>query len=360
MAKIIEFHIIQSLPVNCVNRDDVGSPKSAIVGGVTRARVSSQCWKRAVRQTMHQISSSSTIKFGTRTKHLADLIAKACIANGKDNDTAQKFATAAASNISDNTLIFLSENEINLIASFCDENFTEEISDSKKAKATEKKQNKIIESIKKKIGSNICDALDIAIFGRMIAKAPFMDVEAASYFSHAISTHKANSEFDFFTAMDDLKDEDNQGSSHMGTNEFNSATYYRYIALDIDQLTKTLSLDNQSSENIKECIEVFIKALLIAIPMAKQHSQAAMCPWDYARILVRNGQCMQCSFETPVKKCLESGGGYSVPSINALNSFIDENQKKYGSMYQAITDIKFGNGINLTVDEMISKIKESV
>ena len=45
----IEFHILQSFPVTCLNRDDVGSPKTAMIGGTMRARVSSQCWKRAVR-----------------------------------------------------------------------------------------------------------------------------------------------------------------------------------------------------------------------------------------------------------------------------------------------------------------------
>src|SRR5574344_2020612 len=77
--KRIEFHILQSFPVTCLNRDDVGAPKTAVVGGVTRARVSSQCWKRAVRLAMHDISG---VELGVRTKLLSDLIAKECASIG--------------------------------------------------------------------------------------------------------------------------------------------------------------------------------------------------------------------------------------------------------------------------------------
>ena len=72
----IEFHILQSFPVTCLNRDDVGAPKSALVGGVPRARVSSQCWKRQVRLALHDLGLST----GIRTKRLAEMIADACLA----------------------------------------------------------------------------------------------------------------------------------------------------------------------------------------------------------------------------------------------------------------------------------------
>ena len=48
--KHLELHIIQSVPVACLNRDDLNSPKTAIFGGVQQARVSSQSWKRAIRE----------------------------------------------------------------------------------------------------------------------------------------------------------------------------------------------------------------------------------------------------------------------------------------------------------------------
>ena len=81
----IEFHILQSFPVTCLNRDDVGAPKTAIVGGANRARVSSQCWKRQVRLTLKDFG----IKLATRTKFVERLFTKACLEAGADEATAQ-------------------------------------------------------------------------------------------------------------------------------------------------------------------------------------------------------------------------------------------------------------------------------
>ncbi|MFK9876842.1 type I-E CRISPR-associated protein Cas7/Cse4/CasC, partial [Klebsiella pneumoniae] len=80
----IEFHILQSFPVTCLNRDDVGAPKSAIVGGVSRARVSSQCWKRQVRLALPDFG----IRLGVRSKKIASLLANACRALGANEEQA--------------------------------------------------------------------------------------------------------------------------------------------------------------------------------------------------------------------------------------------------------------------------------
>src|SRR4051812_46702713 len=101
------------------------------------------------------------------------------------------------------------------------------------------------------------DALDIALFGRMVAKATDMNVEAAASFSHAISTHKVSNEIEFFTALDDLQTD--PSSAHMGSLEFNSATYYRYVSLDLGQLAQSLD-----RADLKQAIGAFTKALFVA------------------------------------------------------------------------------------------------
>lgn len=90
-------------------------------------------------------------------------------------------------------------------------------------------KDKELAKIAKKALNPALDALDIALFGRMVAKAADMNVEAAASFAHAISTHRVSNEVEFFTALDDLQEE--PGSAHMGSLEFNSATYYRYVSL---------------------------------------------------------------------------------------------------------------------------------
>jgi CRISPR system Cascade subunit CasC len=304
----VEFHILQSFPVTCLNRDDVGSPKSAIIGGVERARVSSQCWKRAIRMQLHDNGT----KIASRTKLFCQKIAKDCEEYGATEDQIKECSTLAANiytnkidekGVSD-VLAFISDNESKAIAKY----FKDLEFDSKKFSDKD---------LKKLIKSNTCtavDGLDIGLFGRMVAKQPELNIYAAASVAHAISTHKVVSEIDFFTAIDDIKD--NQGAGFVGSLEFNSATYYRYVSLNIGQLAETLD-----SVDLDKAIEAFIKALYLAIPEARQSTQSGSCFWDFARIYVRHGQRLQAQFENAIKK---NSNGYLEPSKIELCKYLDK------------------------------------
>ena len=356
---LLEFHILQSFPVTCLNRDDVGAPKTAVVGGTTRARVSSQCWKRQVRMAMKEFGAVS----GSRTKLIGALISRACSEKGASDEQAEAcgkmieniFVTknsnsnskkkqaegaddnAITSNKTD-TLLFLSPKEVLIIAGeFKNNDFKLDI----KIKDLEKLIGKANQAI---------DALDIALFGRMVAQAATLNVEAAASFSHAISTHKAANEVDFFTAVDDVSDE--PGSAHMGSLEFNSATYYRYVSLDIGQLNQTLV-----GTGIPEAIEAFIKALYTAVPSARQTTQAGHSRWDFARIFVRRGQRLQAPFETAVKlQC----GGFAEASKIAMCEYLDKKEKLDGSLFNKINSFDFGDNIDFNIDDLIEKVKTAV
>ncbi|MFA6937662.1 MAG: type I-E CRISPR-associated protein Cas7/Cse4/CasC [Treponema sp.] len=360
--KRIEFHILQSFPVTCLNRDDVGAPKTAVVGGVTRARVSSQCWKRAVRLAMHDISG---VELGVRTKLLSDLIAKECVSIGatdvqakscgdkiekifiKDSDTKKSEGDEAQDTKSD-TLLFLANTEVKLIASKFKENgfVPEKVITQTDAKKQAKELSDIIGKSKYAQTENL-DGLDIALFGRMVAQAPSMDVEAASSFSHAISTHKVTNEVEFFTAVADFSKD--QGSAHMGSLEFNAATYYRYVSLDLGQLYDSLGGD----EFFPQAITAFIKALYTAVPSARQTSQSGACLWDYAEVFVRKGQGLQLSFETPVKA---KEGGYLVPSEEYMKSELAKKEKLSGSLFGKIAEFEFGKDENFSIDNLIDSV----
>ncbi len=358
-SKKIEFHILQSFPVSCLNRDDVGSPKTAVIGGVTRARVSSQCWKRAVRLSLHELG----VKLGLRTKKIEQELTTIFEDKHLSPDDAEKGSKIIASKITDDTLVFISENElyelaniyINLKDSLKEE--SKKDNDIPKNKKNKKDKKDLIDRAIKNIEKRPIDALDIVLFGRMIAKAPNMNVEAASMFSHAISTHKVSSEIDFFTAMDDLQDEqqDEQGSAHMGMSEYNSATYYRYVCLDIEQLKDSFGDDE---EQIKTAVSSFIKALFIAVPSAKQNTMTAMCPWNYAKILVREGQPIQLSFEKPVVKDLN--GGFLSDSIKTLNKSINQFENNFGSLYRKKAEITFSQENNDSIDNIIERVLDAL
>lgn len=333
----IEFHILQSFPVTCLNRDDVGAPKTAVIGGATRARVSSQSWKRQVRLSLQNFG----IKLGIRTKKVEQLVTDACIAIGASEEQAKVCGEAIAKALSDDTLLFISASEAKAFA----EHAQKVEFDASQMKVRE------LEKIAKKALNTAVDALDIALFGRMVAKAANMNVEAAASFSHAISTHRISNEVEFFTALDDLQDE--PGSAHMGSLEFNSATYYRYISLDLGQLAQTFGDD----VDLKPAIEAFTKALFVAVPSARQTTQSGASPWEFARVLVRKGQRLQVPFETAVRAVQ---GGFLQPSVTELKSYLDSKEKMTGSLFGKLGSYEWGIDESYSIDNLIADLQSHV
>ncbi|MDO8714010.1 MAG: type I-E CRISPR-associated protein Cas7/Cse4/CasC [Polynucleobacter sp.] len=369
----IEFHILQSFPVTCLNRDDVGAPKTAIVGGVQRARVSSQAWKRPIRMAMQEFG----ITHGTRTKLISKLVADACLLKGataaqaticgdkiegifikkkeekkpkNTKDSAQKVESEETSSEAGadktDTLLFLSPNEVAIIAKACaDNNFDpDKVITQKDAK----KQAKELADLIGKVAEAI-DAVDIALFGRMVAQAADLNIDGATSFSHAISTHKVSNEVEFFTAMDDI--DPTPGSAHMGSLEFNSATYYRYVSLDLGQLCQTLA-----GQSLPEAVAAFTKALFVAVPTARQATQSGASPWAFAKVLVRKGQGLQVPFETPVKA--EAGGGFIKNSIDAMTTYLAKQEKLHGSLFGKQAEYTYSQEADLSVDDLIVALEK--
>lgn len=347
----IEFHILQSFPVSCLNRDDVGSPKSAMVGGTQRARVSSQCWKRAIRLRMHDLG----VNTAKRTRLIQGMIQKACQNLGATPDLAEACGLTAAQSLTktvkengeSDTLFFMSEAEANAIADFFKKNAFDAKCDSKE----------LLKILKKNVNTAL-DGVDIALFGRMAASAPEVNVEAAASVAHAISTHKVSSEVEFFTAVDDVKaDDDLQGAGHMGSLEFNSATYYRYISVDLGQLITNLGGDENT--DLASAISAFTKAIFCAIPPARQATMTASTIWDYAKVIIRKGQRIQVSFENAVKPDAEN------PSILAaskarLKGELKRIENLSGSLFQKVADFEFGEDPNFSIDQLVDAINAKV
>ena len=366
----IEYHILQSFPVTCLNRDDVGAPKTAVVGGTTRARVSSQCWKRQVRLAMHELGTPH----GSRTKLISPLIMEACKAleasdeqakacgdkfeqvfikkkeekkskKAKDGQDPEGSEEAAAGQEKTDTLLFLSPRETARIAeAFAAKDFVPE------AVITQKDAKKQAKEIANLLSDyfKTTDAFDVALFGRMVAQATELNIEAAASFAHAISTHKVSNEVEFFTALDDLQND--PGAAHMGSLEFNSATYYRYVSLDLGQLWQTLA-----GQGLPEMVEAFTKALFMALPAARQTTQSGASPWEFAKVLVRKGQRLQVPFETAVEA---KDGGFLQPSKEALTNYLASKEKLFGSLFGKIDEYTWGENEEFCIDNLISSLKQ--
>lgn len=347
----LEYHILQSFPTSCLNRDDVGAPKSAIIGGVQRARVSSQCWKRAVRLALHDLG----IETASRTRLVAAKIAGECQKRGATDEQAaacgeafaKTFAKTVKGGVSD-TLFFISPSEAVGIA---------EAYEKAGFEFGALKEKEFIKSCKAAINP-VHDGLDIALFGRMIANAPEMNVEAAASFAHAISTHKASSEVEFFTAVDDCLADDASGSAHMGSLEFNSATYYRYISLDLGQLAANMKAEDRPDE-IRKAVEAFTKALFIAVPSARQKTMTAACPWNHAVVMLRKGQNIQLNFNSPVTPNQENRDLIGL-SVSVMNEQLKRMETMYGSLYGLRDQFEIGMDSGGSIDDLIANITNAI
>ncbi len=354
--KTLELHILQSFPVTCLNRDDVGAPKSAVFGGTPRARVSSQCWKRAIREEAK--NQNGSLFAANRTRYVVNQLEAALEKEGCPEETQSSYALLLADAIGKaddkkegavKTLLFFSPNEFEAIA----EAF---LAIEDLASMDEKKLKKAAEKARKAVKANekVKDAADISIFGRMVADDHSLMVEGAGMFSHALSTHKVSTEIDFFTAVDDVAPEDSEGAGHLGTLEFNSACYYRYIALNLDLLADESHLGHFSDDELKAVVDAFVRASILSVPGARKNSMMGFNPPEYVLGSIREGQPVSLAnaFENPM---VGKGKGFVAPSIQALEEKFQWMEKTYG--FKSIVEKKIPEvGIDEFCEGLVSNV----
>ncbi len=313
----VDFHVLQTVPPSCVNRDDTGSPKTAIYGGVTRSRISSQAWKRAMRVLFKDIFDED--KVGKRTKMAVKMVATKIAESGGEND--DKKIQKEAENALNMAGIKTKDGKTDALL-FMSEAQAEALADLSVKKETNKKLYK--EALLKQ------PSVDMALFGRMVASDPSLNYDAAAQVAHSISTHAVQNEYDYFTAVDDLAPEDNAGAGHLGTVEFNSATMYRYATIGVSELAENLGKETG------EAVKKFAEAFFLSMPTGKQNTFANRTVPDVIYVTIRNDQPVNLAgaFENPVKA---GTNGFVDPSKKALaeyakqtySIFVGEPKKAY-------------------------------
>lgn len=321
MKKIIEIHALQNFAPSNLNRDDTGAPKDAFFGGSRRARISSQCLKRSIRQHFTELVKQDVLEHDDvafRTKRVLDVIVKSLIKKGRTDVEAYEKARLAlgAMELSikedgkNEYLLFLGQREISGIADIiharwdaitASETVTEE--GKKKGKAKKQAAKAADPELKKALDKvfNGGKAVDVALFGRMLADMPEKNQNAACQVAHAISTHAVEREFDFYTAVDDLKPEDNAGADMIGTVEFNSACFYRYAVVDWEKLVENLQNDKELAA---KGLRAFLEGFMVAEPTGKQNTFAAHNPPEFVSVSVRRNTTprnLANAFETSVR-----------------------------------------------------------
>lgn len=366
---IIELHMEQTIPFNNINRGEFGAPKSCVYGGYPRARISSQSQKRAIREDM--ALREKKLFNGVRTRHISDRMFKELLDQEIEEKKALVIARAIGEHLGkdDNeegeensnktkTVLFFSPGECHKIAKAVAEQLNNE--DAPKILA-EKNDGYILKkgAIAKILSKvPVMDNADIAIFGRMVATDPTLNVEGAASLAHAISIHKAANEVDFFSTMNEDKDPNDSGAGFAGENMYNSATYYRYICLDLGILKKNLM--GMNGKQKKFVVESFLRSCLRALPKAKKNSAFAMTYPKYVLGVVRDKGTplsMGDVFEEPVRSSyIETGWDRLANHWTQLKQQLGSEIGNIRSEVTFSTDPKKGVGVDDFCKEILKHV----
>jgi len=362
----IELHIIQSFPPTNLNRDDMNQPKDCEFGGVRRARISSQCLKRATRRAP-VFAATTKVDNGFRSRLLARRLIFALKDSGKPQAQVQAVARAIAGLYTDKTgqmdrsnpertkvQVYLSQSDADWTVNRIQHDWdalvaalqpTEQpLGTEKRAKGAKAQKVDLQTSAIGRLVSDLIeltkghsDAPDIALFGRMLADRPDTNILAACQVGHAVSTHALKMDLDFFTAVDELSCPEETGAAMMDVAGFNSACFYRYARLDWLILKRNLGAEDESESEVIELarrtVEAFLRASEAATPTGMQsghdnHSRPAFM-LAVVRAADSPGWSLVNAFEKPVEAW--SGSGLVEPSILALDHYWNGLIEWYGT-----------------------------
>jgi len=317
MSNYIQLHILTSYPPSNLNRDDLGRPKTAKMGGFDRLRISSQSLKRHWRVS-DLFESAMSGHIGTRTKRLGVEVQKILLEKGiKEKDAkawtiliAKQFGKDKKDSVEIEQLAHISPAEKEAVIALAH-------------KLAE--ENRAPETDELKLLRTDATAVDIAMFGRMLASSPEFNIEAACQVAHAISVHRIVVEDDYFTAVDDLNGKENSGSSHIGESGFAAALYYSYICIN-----KTLLVDNLGGDEAlaAKSIQALTEAATKVAPTGKQNSYASRAYASY--VMAEKGEQQPRSLSVAFLKPV-NGNDQAEVAITALEKQKDNFDKVYGA-----------------------------
>jgi CRISPR system Cascade subunit CasC len=279
MTDFLQLHLLTTYPPSNPNRDDLGRPKTATIGGRLRQRISSQAIKRAVRQSDAFCAALAGYK-GERTQRLGEVVLAHLLEKGLVEDKARSIAGGVAeafgkldekepeeekkgkgrpAPVRIRQLAFISPEEKRLALGLADRAAAGE------SLPKEKELAKVL--LRKADG-----AIDIAMFGRMLADNPDFNREAAVQVAHAFTTNAVDIEDDYYTAVDDLKGPaEDAGAGFVGEAGFRAGVYYLYVCVNCDLLAENLDSDRALAAR---GLQALVRALAESSPSGKRNAFA--------------------------------------------------------------------------------------
>ncbi|MFC9614434.1 type I-E CRISPR-associated protein Cas7/Cse4/CasC [Streptomyces sp. NPDC056938] len=351
----LDVHALQTVPPSNLNRDDTGAPKSAVYGGVPRARVSSQAWKRATRTYFRDEHLLDPGELGVRTKKIVEAVAERIMAldPSLDGESALRFAdeTVRATGLKTETpkrkaaaakegepepapeakyLVFLSARQLDGLARLALDGAAD-ITGFLKDKKNKDRAKAIADAH---------HSVDISLFGRMVADAADLGVDAAVQVAHALSVHRVDAESDYYTAVDDHNTDAETGAGMIGTVDFNSATLYRYAALSVHQLAANLGHglreEELSTTPVRRAVEAFVHGFIASLPTGKINTFGHHTLPDAVIVTLRTTRPVSfvAAFEEPVRGDL---GGHVREACDRLAQYIPDLERAYGNADSTLT-----------------------
>ncbi|MCA3003070.1 MAG: type I-E CRISPR-associated protein Cas7/Cse4/CasC [Burkholderiales bacterium] len=355
MSRFVQLHVLTSYPPSNLNRDDTGRPKTAVIGDCTRLRVSSQSLKRAWR-TSEIFETALKGNIGTRTKEMGIHIYQSLMKQGASEKNAREWAKLIASQFGKLKSEKKTENnedlEVEQLVHFNPEE-EKAISQlvSRIAPSSSAPSEEDLKLLRKQH-----TAVDIAMFGRMLASSPAFNAEAAIQVAHAITVHKAAVEDDYFTAVDDLNaGETDSGAAHIGELGFGAGVFYLYICIDRELLLKNLGGDAALT---KKALHAFLQAVAKVSPTGKQNSFASRA---YAGFMLaekgdQQPRSLAQAFLKPVKPNADRGEDTMTRAIKELTTRREHFNKVYGDCADSFAqfDVEAGEGSLSEIAEFVA------
>jgi len=362
MSEFIQLHLLVSYPPSNLNRDDLGRPKTAIMGGKTRFRISSQSLKRAWR-TSDIFASAVPGHIGIRTKELgkyikksyetgiklSDLLSDKEVAKPMFTGIDEKRASAWAKILSEYTgklkgaeslsieqLTHFDPNEISAL-----ERVIQDTATSEKEPGEEDTE----------VFLTVLSGVDIAMFGRMLASSPKYNIEAAVQVAHAITVNQVVIEDDYFTAVDDLnRGDEGIGAAHIGELEFASGIFYLYLCINRSLLLENLHNDEDITN---KALAGLIEAATKVSPSGKQSTFASRAYASY--MMVEKGpqqpRSLSVAFLKPV-----TDDDMLAAAISRLNDTRNKMDVVYGPCADMVKIMDASTGVG-SLKEIIAFVK---
>ena len=388
MSRFVQLHLLTNYPPSNLNRDDTGRPKTALIGDAMRLRISSQSQKRAWRTStvFGSYLPDADQMIGDRTKKVGlEWVYSKLVANGVAADTARSWSKEIQraygepesevegdpdSVLINGQLAHVSPVEREKLSAFVGllaeyllhgtsnelvERADKAIKNRDKAKDKKKANGALARELADILLVRESTAVDIALFGRMLAAVPAFNFDAAVQVSHAITVHKATAEDDYFSAVDDLntglKD---MGAGHIGERGYGAGLFYLYLCINRELLKENLGGDETLTGN---ALEALINAVTKVSPTGMQNSHASRAYASY--VLAEKGdqqpRSLAQAFLKPVKPFDDED--MFDKSVKAITKRRENFDKVYGACADARYEINVEKGEG-SLAELVAFVQE--